>query len=596
MPHDYSSIIIDGVFIYAALVYYDDIFFMKKKCSLFDIIAVMVFLDPLPPRREGETICYKKIGESMSFLLLFKSMPLPFLTLFLPLAGSGCYGLLLLYNKFFSRRLGHTLVLPKVCYKLPFLILLVAGTVLSCLVWMSVSGSYSPLYVFTSTGWSNVLTSESVKNAQAVLRIDAFGAISAALMSFVALTAGIRALADRQNLITPRKVFFLLLTCAGIQGIFYLNNLVPLFLFMLLTQIGVTGLYSNFATKKREGGESVFYYISRVLLLAMFLAGVILLRFKYGTDNINLLASMIAPANETLWAFIFLVVPLLYIFVKPSPYLPDASRNCFFGIRTQASLFIAFRVIFSLYGPMQGLQKVPMLLILLGFAAVLLALVLSCGAKDPERFMNSMVFYMKGMILISIGIAMDGTFSAERAALYGVSAIEAMISLWLMFLPVSAALSIITVFLKQSYEGRELWQEGALLKRIPFTAVALFIVIAVLAGLPPLIGYSGKQLLFRSANFMSPFVLTSLFLFTVTMLLTGLRFLITLTIGKVSQKRDFNFSGEVTIAFPLFLLLMLFITTTVLPGELFEESVAPSVESLINRTAPSDLTPVEVSK
>ena len=51
-----------------------------------------------------------------------------------------------------------------------------------------------------------------------------------------------------------------------------------------------------------------------------------------------------------------------------------------------------------------------------------------------------------------------------------------------------------------------------------------------------------------------------------------------------------------TIAFPLFLLLMLFITTTVLPGELFEESVAPSVESLINRTAPSDLTPVEVSK
>ncbi|MFR5880266.1 MAG: hypothetical protein ACLUEQ_05380 [Cloacibacillus evryensis] len=260
---------------------------------------------------------------------MFKSMPLPFLTPFLPLAGSGWHMVCSSHIINFSQRLGQ--------------------------------------------------------------RLHAFGAISAALMSFVALTAGIRALADRQNLITPRKVFFLLLTCAGIQGIFYLNNLVPLFLFMLLTQIGVTGLYSNFATKKREGGESVFYYISRVLLLAMFLAGVILLRFKYGTDNINLLASMIAPANETLWAFIFLVVPLLYIFVKPSPYLPDASRNCFFGIRTQASLFIAFRVIFSLYGPMQGLQKVPMLLILLGFAAVL-ALVPPCGA-DPERFMNSMVLY-----------------------------------------------------------------------------------------------------------------------------------------------------------------------------------------------------------
>lgn len=532
----------------------------------------------------------------MSFLLLFKSMPLPFLTLLLPLAGAGCYGLLLLYNRFFARWTGRALPLPKIWYKLPFLVLLVADTVLSCLVWTNVSGSYSPLYVFTSGGWSNVLTGESLRNAQAVLRIDAFGAISAALMSFVALTAGIRALADRQNVITPRKVVFFLLTCAGIQGIFYLNSLVLLFLFMLLTQLGVTGLYSNFATKKREGGKSAFYYVSRVLLLVMFLTGVVILRGKYGTDNINILASLVAPAADTLWAFIFLVVPMLYIFIKPSPYLPDASRNCFFGIRTQASLFVVFRVIFSLYGPMQGLQKVPMLFIMLGFAAVLLALILSCGAKDPERFMNSMIFYLKGMILTSIGIAMDGTFSAERAALYGVSAVEAMISLWLIFLPISATLAIITVFLKQNYEGRELWQEGALMKRIPFTVCALFVVIAVLAGLPPFIGYSGKQLLFRSANFLSPFVLAALFLFTVTMLLTGLRFLIALAIGKVSQKRDFNFSGEATIAFPLFLLLALFLTTTVLPGELFEESVAPSVESLINRTAPSILASAEADK
>ena len=51
-----------------------------------------------------------------------------------------------------------------------------------------------------------------------------------------------------------------------------------------------------------------------------------------------------------------------------------------------------------------------------------------------------------------------------------------------------------------------------------------------------------------------------------------------------------------TIAFPLFLLLMLFITTTVLPGELFEESVAPSVESLINRTTPANLFSVEVDE
>ena len=134
------------------------------------------------------------------------------------------------------------------------------------------------------------------------------------------------------------------------------------------------------------------------------------------------------------------------------------------------------------------------------------------------------------------------------------------------------------------------------MKEIPFTLCTLFVVIAVLAGLPPFVGYSGKQLLFRSANFLSPFVLAALFLFTVTMLLTGLRFLVALAIGRGSQKRDLNFSGEVTIAFPLFLLLAFFLTTTVLPGELFEESVAPSVESLINRAAPAILTSAEADK
>ena len=65
-------------------------------------------------------------------------MPLPLLTLILPFAGAGCYGLLLLYNRFFSRWTGRALVLPKILYKLPFLVLLVAGTVLSSLVWMKI--------------------------------------------------------------------------------------------------------------------------------------------------------------------------------------------------------------------------------------------------------------------------------------------------------------------------------------------------------------------------------------------------------------------------------------------------------------------------
>ena len=476
----------------------------------------------------------------------------------------------------------------KFVYKVPFFVLLIVDMIIAAYVWKGASGTASPLYAFTDYGWSNVLSNESLNNVRSMLRIDAFGALSAALMSFIALIAGARALADRESPITPRKVIFFLVTYAGFQGIFYMNDLKAIFVFLLLIQFGVSGLYGVHVRKVQSRIQSRCYYASRIVLLLMFLSGVMILKSEYGTYNIGILASQISPTSAVLLSYILLVTPLLYIFIKPSPYLNDAASDCFFGMRVQASLFVVFRIIFSLYGPMSGLQKVPALFIILGFAVTSYALLLSFGARDPERFMRSVLFYMKGMILVSIGISMNGLFSAEKAVLFGVSAIEATISLWLLFLPVSAALAIITVFLKQKYEERELWEEGALSRRVPLTSFSLFIVVCVLAGLPPFIGYSGKQLLFRSSNFISPFILTALFAFTVSMLITGLRFLVTLMLGKVSRKREDYFYGESAIALPLILLLLLFSGTTLLPGKLFDESVAPSVESLINRTMPSD--------
>ncbi|MEG2184533.1 MAG: hypothetical protein RRY12_07645 [Cloacibacillus sp.] len=531
----------------------------------------------------------------MRFAFLFESMPLPFLTLLFPFIGAMLCSGLLLYNRFLSRRFGHALVLPKVVYKLPFLALLVLDVIFSYIIWSRVTGPSAPIYVLTARGWTTALSGEAAANLLTVFRIDPFSAVSAALMNFVALTAGICALADKKNIITPRKTAFFLFTCTGIQGIFYSNGLYLLTLFMALTQFGVTGLYSNFETKKKPGGESVYYYISRVTMLVMFFAGVLTLKFEYGTDNINVLASRIVSSGPSLAAFILLAAPMLYLFIKPSPYLPDASRNCFFGIRTQASLFVVFRIIFSIYGPMDGLQKVPYLFIMLGFALILLAVFLSCAVKDPAAFMNSVVMYMKGMVLAAIGIAMHGVFGAERAALYGVSALEGMILLWLVFLPITAALAVITVYLKQEGGGVEMWRGGALLDRAPMVAVTLFLLAAMVSGLPPFIGYSGKQLLFRSANFINPLVFVFLFIFTVLMLLTSLRFLVSLMTGGRSPGSEFVFSGEATIALPLILLLTLFVGATMLPGALYEESVAPSVEALINRTAPDSSGAAEAS-
>lgn len=530
----------------------------------------------------------------MGFLYLFKAMPLPVIVIMLPLCWAALYGIVVLYNKFFSKLTGRTFVIRKILYKLPFLVILVAEASVAYHVWagMEVSGSH---YFLTGGGWAS--GAEGAAGEFAVLKTDSFGAISSFLMSLVSLAAGVRALADRRNLFTPRRAAFFLLTCAGIQGMFFSSGLILMFAFMIVTQIGVTGLYGNFSEgEERAGGRHWCYYISRVVLLLMFLAGVVILRVNFGTDNITLLASKLTATRESLLAFIFLTVPLLYIFFKPSLYMPDASKMCFFGLRTQASLFAAFRIIFSLYGPMRELQKVSFLIMMLGFASILLAVMFSSGAKAPERFLDSAMMYMKGLIMIAAGAAMHGTLSAERAALYGVGALEVMVALWLVFLPISAVLAIITVFLKQDSGGREFWQDGRLAERAPVSAVFLFFIILALTGLPPFVGYGAEQLL-RAVNFISPFIFVPLFVFTIIVLVTWLRFLVSLILNRDSQKNEFHFAGESTVAFPLILLFMILTVAAAAPGKVFERAVFPSANSLINRIVPFDLTlPSEVHK
>ena len=155
-------------------------------------------------------------------------MPLPVMALSLPLAGVVFMAAAMLYSRFLAGPIGRRPGIPKIWYKLPFLIILVAELVLSYRVWAGVELSPSPFYFLSGGGWSAAVSGEDLKNAQALLKVDAFGAVSAMLMSFVALVAGLRALSDKRNLITPRKAAFFLLTCAGIQGMFYSSGLAVL--------------------------------------------------------------------------------------------------------------------------------------------------------------------------------------------------------------------------------------------------------------------------------------------------------------------------------------------------------------------------------
>ncbi len=110
---------------------------------------------------------------------------------------------------------------------------------------------------------------------------------------------------------------------------------------------------------------------------------------------------------------------------------------------------------------------------------------LTANEKDPVKFAEASELFMKGFLVISMGISISGTYAAQAAAEYGFSAIESMVALWILFL-LFQPLSFVCCTLKHKTADGELWQEQGLFRVMPITGVAFFFAVCVIAGLPRL--------------------------------------------------------------------------------------------------------------
>ena len=509
--------------------------------------------------------------------------PLPFISLYLPFAGAMVLLGLRLYHRVVRVRRGVVMNVSRRPLRIFFLLMLLLNVVFTFVIWMKFRSEGSMLYVLGSGGWTRTMNEGGA--VRTVMQVDALGAVSALAMSFAALVAGLRTLADRNNVLAPTKTAFFLLTMCGVQGIFYSNGLFSLALYFVIAQAGASGLYLGIPSDRGEAAQSVWYYASRAACTLLFAAGAVSLCSVYGTSNIAQLASMLKNDARTLTAFVLLATPLLFLFMKSSARVNDAGRRCFFGIRAQAAFFLLFRVVFSLYGPMPGLEKIPPLFIIFGIVMFLTAVVYSAAESDPLIFAEGMEAFMKGFMLVALGLGLSGTYSAEAAALYGYGALEAMIGLWLIFLPLSATLSIVCCRLKDRIDDREIWQVGGLASVMPFTCVVSVMMLFSMTGLPPFVGYTARQFLYRTSDSLSPLLMILLFAVSLVQLLYGVRYLAAVFFGRFAPGRNSGFDGDSAIALPLFFLLIWFSVTSLLPGSTFHSIISPTAETLMERGA-----------
>lgn len=516
------------------------------------------------------------------FLNFLPGWPLPIVAIALPLLAAFILGCSILLRNAYEVHRPESFEFKRIYLKFPFLFFLFLNFVLSSIVWSYARDAGVTFFMLGGTGWTEAQSAVGSGIFQMLVLLDPLGAISAFLTSFIVLVAGLRSLADKADPITPNKAFFFLLTLGGVLGIFYAGGVTNLLFFLLLSQAGATGLYQS---DNKEGlllslRNSYWYVLSRVLLIMLFAAGVLLLAVTYKVSGFGQLRTLMEPGTLVAVAYVLLSAPLFFLFIKSSSHSADSSKRCYFAMRSYAAFFALLRVNFLLFGRVQGFERIPWLYILLGGTALLAAFLLALTDRDPVRFTESVELFMKGFITVSLGLSLSGTSSALSAAEYGLGALESMLSLWMLFLPISAALSIIGAFLKQQYAGRELWSIGGLAHTLPFTGAVFFIVICGLAGLPPFPGFVSRQFLYRSANALNPFLTLFLFAMSLAILFMGIRYIAEVLFGK-SPEGEEKIDGDKQIALPLFLILIFLFCTSAMPGRYYEDAVSKSVGSLM---------------
>ena len=521
-------------------------------------------------------------------MFLYRSLPgipLPVLCLLLPLAAAFVPFGFFLYKKIKCWHKGADFVcdINLRPLKIFFIVVLTANIILSWSVWTGMDKGGTELFVLSSGGWSQTLSPGSPMLIKAVLQVDVFGAMSAFLMGCVAFIAGLAAMADKNDTLNLSKVSFFLTTLAGIQGIFYSGGIFSLFFFILISQIGASGLIYGIIKTKDKFRELLWYYISRITAMLMFLTGSIILYYNYRTTNIAVLSTIIKLGTNEKLAYAFLVVPLLFLFVKSSSYVTDGSKRVFFAIRAQAALFVVFRIVFSLYGPLPGLEKIPNLFILLGLVLIFVSLILTANEKDPVKFAEAVELFMKGFLMLSMGISISGTYTAQAAAEYGFGAIESMVAMWILFLPTSAALSFVCCTLKQQTEDGEMWQHTGLFRKIPLSGAAFFFAICVIAGIPPFVGFPAKQFLYRSSSYVTPLLTIFLLVSAMLILLISVRYISRVMFGKPTEAAEKVRNGDIQVMIPLIMLFVFLFYSTITPSLFINSMVSPSVYSLLNK-------------
>ncbi len=361
--------------------------------------------------------------------------------------------------------------------------------------------------------------------------VDGFGMLFSLLVlgigSFIMVYAGYYM---RPYPMKGRFLGYLLLFMTAMQGIVVSGNLLTMFVFWELTSVSSYLLIGYYHEKPEARASALQAFLITGLGGLALLGGFVLLSIPYGSYDIAYILSepnIIKDSNLYLPALILILIGAFtksaqfpFHFWLPGAMTAPSPVSAFLHSATmvKAGIFLLARL-----NPVLGGTEIwTYTLSITGVTTMFVGAWISITQTDLKRILAYTTVSALGTLVLLLG---TGTEYAVNAAI--------------IFLLVHAlykgTLFMMAGNIEKKTGTRDITQLGGLFKYMPFAAVIMIMALVSMAGVPPMLGFLGKELIYE-ASAAAPkahyFILTLGFLTNVIMVFLSLRLAIDIFWGK----------------------------------------------------------------
>lgn len=370
------------------------------------------------------------------------------------------------------------------------------------------------VYVFGATSPSLTLPSGLKFPIRIMFQIDAmsiFMGLITAVISFVGAIYSLTFMEQHSGL--DKYYSLLLLLTVGVFGIEFTGDMFNLFVFLEIASIAAVALISFRGVNLGEPAEAGFKYMvvsSIAALIVLFTVGIFY--GEYGLLNFAALASVIKYSQLDKIA-LGLLVPVLAMKAGAVPmhmWTPDAYSEAPAPITiilvsaSQASLYILFRVIFSLYNITLNTLAVGWIIIIFGVLSMFIGVTMAIIQKDIKRLIAYNAISQTGYMFLGVGVGLAVLANPVALSTYGITAMEGGIFHLINHAMYEGLLFLVAGALFFRTGTRDLDEMGGLAHSMKYTTIFFIIGAAAISGLPPFNGFASKLLIYESVYRFNP--------------------------------------------------------------------------------------------